>query len=319
MVQKPAAETAPGKLVALTGATGFLGGHVMDCFLAAGWRVRALTRRQQQEREGVSWVNGDLSDKIALKSLMQGADVLVHVAGLTKALNRDQFFDVNLTGTKLALDAAAKGNVGHVINVSSLAAREPRLSHYGASKAAAELALSARKWPFTWITVRPPAIYGPGDKEILKLLKATKLGVLPAPGSRHNRFSMIHARDLAQALVHMADGGHDTATYEIDDTKPSGYQLKDVAEALGGNKDRLPRILPIPFWLLGTIGALNGLLAQIIRRPAMLTLSTARYLCHPDWTVRSGRRPKLVGWVPQFDLKAGLKDTMDWYRKNGLL
>ena len=130
---------------------------------------------------------------------------------------------------------------------------------------------------------------------------------------------MIHAKDLARALTLFAEGGHGTATYEIDDMKPSGYQLKDVAEALGDKKDSQPRILPVPFPVLGTLGAINGLFANMIRRPAMLTLPTARYLCHKDWTVRSARRPKLANWAPQFDLKSGLKDTMDWYRKNGLL
>ncbi|MCJ9430198.1 NAD-dependent epimerase/dehydratase family protein [Kordiimonas marina] len=310
---------APAKVIALTGATGFLGGHVIDSLLDAGHEVRALTRRPQEARDGVTWVPGDLSDKIALLELTRDADTLMHVAGLTKALNRDTFFDVNLGGTKLVLEAAAENGVRHVVNVSSLAAREPRLSHYGASKAAAELALSARRWPFSWVNVRPPAIYGPGDKEILKLLKASKLGLLPAPGSSKNRFSMIHAQDLARALTILAEGGHGTATYEIDDMKPSGYQLKDVAEALGSKEDRRPRILPVPFPVLGTLGAINGLFASMIRRPAMLTLPTARYLCHNDWTVRSARRPILANWSPQFDLKTGLKDTMDWYRKNGLL
>jgi nucleoside-diphosphate-sugar epimerase len=106
---------------------------------------------------------------------------------------------------------------------------------------------------------------------------------------------------------------------EIDDGKTGGYQLKDVAKALAGSEGKPPKTFSLPFWVIGTIGAVNGMFASAINRPAMLTLSTARYLCHPDWTVREGRRPKLANWSPQFDLKRGLEDTVDWYKKNGLL
>ncbi len=311
--------TQPAKpVVALTGATGFLGDHTINAFLDAGYTVKALTRREQHERDGVTWVRGDLTNNEALAALCSGADVLVHMAALTKALNRDIFFDVNVGGTKQVLRAAADAGVNRVVHVSSLAAREPQLSHYGASKAASELLLTARDWPFSWTIVRPPAIYGPGDKEILKLLKALNFGLLPAPGGKNNRFAMIHGADMASALVAFAKGGNEKAIAEIDDRKSGGYTLKDVAQAVGGEK-KPPFILPVPFALLGLIGAVNGTVANIIRKPAMLTLSSARYLCHKDWTVRASRRPQLTDWAPHFDLKAGLGDTIEWYRKNGLL
>lgn len=308
-----------GKTVALTGATGFLGGHAVDSFLSAGYRVKALTRRPQEERDGLTWVSGSLDDRASLDTLCEGADTVVHIAGLTKALNRDIFFDVNVGGTRALLAAASDAGVEHVIHVSSMAAREPLLSHYGASKRASELVLTARNWPFTWTIVRPPAIYGPGDKEILKLMKALDYHLLPAPGSSRNRFSMIHGRDMADALVALSAGGHDKAIYEIDDQHPGGYAIADVAAALTPKGGTKPIILPVPFPVLGFIGFLNGIVAHAVRKPAMLTLSTARYLCHNDWTVRNARRPNLNNWSPQFDLKSGLKNTTDWYRKNGLL
>jgi len=318
MVKHPKKPTN-GKRVALTGGTGFLGGHVIQSLLDAGSKVTALTRKPQAEREGVTWIEGSLSDTDSLDRLCEGADTLVNLAGLTKAVNRGAFFDVNVTSTKNVFDAAAKARVKHVLHISSLAAREPRLSHYGASKAGTELLLTARKWPFTWTILRPPAIYGPGDKEILKLLKVTKLGILPAPGSVKNKVSMIHAKDLASAIAILSGGSNGTAILEVDDGKTGGYQLKEIAEALAGPEKKAPKAFSLPFWAIGTIGAVNGIVARAINRPAMLTLSTARYLCHPDWTVREPRRLKLPNWSPQFDLKAGLKDTIDWYKKNGLL
>lgn len=308
-----------GQVIALTGATGFLGGHVMRELREQGFTVRALTRKVQDDTDGIVWVPGALDQAETLKELTAGADVLVHIAGLTKALNRDTFFDVNVGGSKLLFEAAQSSGVKHVIHISSLAAREPRLSHYGASKAGAEMLLTARKWPFSWTIVRPPAIYGPGDKEILKLLKATKFGILPAPGSTKNRFSMIHAADLARAIAALCDGSNKQAILEIDDGIVGGYSIKDVAKALPGDGKKSVRYVPMPFAAMAGIGLVNEAIAHAINRPAMLTLSTARYLCHPDWTVKEPRRLKHDKWQPQFDLKAGLEDTLDWYRKNDLL
>jgi len=310
---------ASGRQIALTGGTGFLGGHVLDSLLEAGHKVKALTRRPLSARAGVTWVDGSLTEPESLEQLCAGTDALINSAGLTKALNRDGFFDINVKATKNVFDAAEKAGVKHVLHISSLAAREPRLSHYGASKAGTELLLTARKWRFSWTILRPPGIYGPGDKEVLKILKATKFGLLPAPGSTRNRASWIHVRDLANAITLLSDGSNGSAILEIDDGKTGGYQVKDFAAALAGPGEKAPKTFSLPFWAIGCIGAVNGLIASAINRPAMLTLSTARYLCHKDWTVREPRRPHLPKWEPQFDLKAGLKDTTDWYRKNGLL
>ncbi len=305
--------------IALTGATGFVGGHTLTALCEAGYHVKALTRRQQLDMPGVTWIDGSLTDGESLAKLVEGADVLVHLAGLTKAITRDDFFDINVAGSKTLFQAAQTANVKHVVHVSSLAAREPRLSHYGASKAGTELLLTARKWSFSWSIIRPPAIYGPGDTEILKLFKATKYGFLPAPGSKANRFSMIHVADLARALVSACDGSNKQAVLEIDDGTPAGYAIKDVVASLPDSNTKNTKTVPVPFALLGVVGGFNDLLARMLSKPFMLTLSTARYLCHPDWTVKEARRFKHKGWLPQFDLKAGLKDTLDWYRKNDLL
>lgn len=305
--------------VALTGATGFLGGHVLKELQTAGFKIKALTRKPQAEHDEVDWITGALDDAESLATLVQGADILIHLAGLTKALSRDAFFDVNVKGSLALFNAAAAAGVKHIVHISSLAAREPELSHYGASKAGTELLLTARKWPFSWTIVRPPAIYGPGDMEILKLFQATRFGILPAPGSKKNRFSMIHASDLARAISVMCDHSNKAALIEIDDGKTGGYTIADVALALPISKDKALKQIALPYFLMAGLGAVNQLFSSVTRKPAMLTVSTARYLCHPDWTVREPRRFKHAQWMPQFDLKKGLADTIDWYRKKDLL
>jgi nucleoside-diphosphate-sugar epimerase len=308
-----------GQTIALTGATGFLGSHVLTALIQSGFKVKALTRKPQVELENVVWVIGSLDNPESLDTLVDGADTLIHLAGLTKALSRDVFFDVNVKGSLSLFNAAAKANIQHIVHISSLAARKPELSHYGASKAGTELLLTARKWPFSWTILRPPAIYGPGDKEILKLFQATHFGILPAPGSKKNRFSMIHAADMAQAISALCDGSNKAGILEIDDGKTGGYTVADIAHALPESENKSLKKIALPFLLMAALGAANQLISSITRKPAMLTVSTARYLCHSDWTVREPRRFRHAQWMPHFDLKKGLDDTIEWYRKNGLL
>lgn len=307
------------KIVAVTGATGFLGGHVLSALAAAGHSVRALTRRPQAAVDSVEWLSGSLEDEASLQALCRGADCLINIAGLTKAIRRADFFDVNANGTERVFSAAAQQDISHVVHISSLAAREPNLSHYGASKAATEDLLTQRQWSFGWSIIRPPAIYGPGDKEILKLLKASKIGILPAPGSTKNRFSMIHAADLATATVCRVTGAATHSVEEIDDEAVGAYQISDVIAALPNAAAKPVHAVPMPFPILAGIGAGGDLIARVTGKPSMLTVSTARYLCHPDWTVNETKRFQCENWSPQFDLKSGLDDTMQWYRKNQLL
>ncbi|WP_262696302.1 NAD-dependent epimerase/dehydratase family protein [Kordiimonas aquimaris] len=307
-----------GQTIALTGATGFLGKHVLDALLESGHRVKALTRSPQIDRQNVEWVVGALDNETSLELLTQGTSTLIHLAGLTKALTRDIFFDVNVTGSKRLFDAAQTSGVQHVLHISSLAAREPRLSHYGASKAGTEMLLTARKWGFSWTILRPPAIYGPGDKEILKLLKASKYGFLPAPGSTRNKFSMIHVADLAKATAVLSDQSNKASILEIDDGAKRGYTVKDVASCIPKNNTKM-HYVPVPYTIMASIGFINQTFAHMLNKPAMLTVSTARYLCHADWTVTENRRFRHEKWAPQFDLKSGLQNTLDWYRKNDLL
>src|SRR5438105_4644614 len=120
--------------LAITGGTGFVGGHLIDAALGSGHCVKALTRREQEPRENVEWVAGDLGDRQALERLVGEADAVIHVAGVISAGNARAFDEGNVTGTLSMLAAATAGGVHRFVHVSSLAAREPKLSLYGASK-----------------------------------------------------------------------------------------------------------------------------------------------------------------------------------------
>lgn len=292
-------------IVALTGGTGFLGGHVLTELLTAGHEVRALARKPQTAREGVTWIAGDLQNP---GSPCDDTDAVVHVAGVVNG-SAEAFDRGNRLGT-LAMLTAAKGK--RFVHVSSLAAREPQLSLYGTSKRAAEDAVMA--WDGDWRIVRPPAIYGPGDTDNLELFKFAKRGVIPLPP--HGRMSVIHAADMARLIVALAEGGDTRTLHEADDGLPGGWSHADFARAIGSAVGRKPALLAMPKGALKLGAALDGL---VRRDRAKLTADRVNYFCHPDWVIDPARRPPPSLWVPKIATAAGLAATAAWYRNAGWL
>ena len=161
--------------LAITGGTGFVGSHLIDAALAAGHQVQALTRREQPERDGVLGSRRASTTATPSKRLVADADAVIHVAGVISAPDAAAFERGNVAGTLAMLAAATAGGVHRFVHVSSLAAREPKLSLYGASKARGRGAGPLAPG-LDWAIVRPPAVYGPGDKETLELFKMAKRG-----------------------------------------------------------------------------------------------------------------------------------------------
>ncbi len=302
-------------LVALTGATGFVGQAVLERALAEGLTVRALARREQPARKGVRWVHGDLADRRALARLMKGAEAVIHVAGVVNAPDREGFEAGNVAGTLTVVEAAKKAGVPRFVCVSSLSAREPRLSDYGASKARAEKLVKASG--LDWTIVRPPAIYGPRDREMLELFRLARWRVLAMP-PRAGRASLIHVEDLARLLVDLIPAERRTAhrTFEPDDGRPGGWSHYEIARAIGWAVGRRPLVLHLSQAALARVARLD---AWLRKDKAKLTADRVSYMCHPDWVVSERARPPARLWQPQIETRAGLKATAEWYRGEGWL
>lgn len=293
--------------LAVTGGTGFVGGALIEQALAAGHQVRALTRRPQPERPGVEWVMGDLSDP---GELCAGADAVVHVAGVVNARDRSGFADGNIAGTDRMVAAAHAARVDRFVHVSSLAAREPALSNYGWSKAEAERIVGDSG--LGWTIVRPPAVYGPGDLEMLELFRLAKRGVALTP---RGRLSVIHVDDLARLLLACAEREADRTILEPEDAS-QGIEHKAFARLIGDALDRKVRTLPLPGVLL-SMAARGDRLVRGDR--AKLTPDRAAYISHEDWTADPAKAPPVELWRPTIPTVDGLAATAAWYRANGLL
>lgn len=301
--------------IAITGGTGFVGQMLLDHALAAGLEMRALTRRDQPARAGVEWVRGDLDDKAALRTLVRGAEAIIHVAGVVNASDAAGFKAGNVTGTMNLVEAAVATGTTRFVNVSSLAARQPRLSLYGASKAQAERLVAASG--LDWTTVRPPAVYGPRDTEMRDLFRMAKWGVvvLPPPG----RLSVIHAADLATLLLALLPSGENVtrATFEPDDGVADGWTNAEFARAIGHAAGR--RKIWTPHLSRDALMRVSQVDAFLRRGKARLTADRVHYMCHPDWVSNPRNRVPQRIWQPAIATAAGLKETAVWYRAQGWL
>ncbi|OJY69722.1 MAG: epimerase [Sphingobium sp. 66-54] len=303
-------------LLAITGGTGFVGKAVLERAVAAGHRVRALARRPQPDREGIEWVAGSLENSRALDALVRGSDAVIHIAGVVNAPDRAGFEAGNATGTAALTEAMLLSETRRLVHVSSLAAREPQLSDYGWSKAEAERFVTTSG--LDWTMVRPPAIFGPGDAELLELFQMATYGVVLLPPG--GRLSVIHVDDLAALLVRLAEPGADKsqgATYEVDDDRPTGWTHGEFARAIGHAVGR-PRVRT-----LAMPSALVRLGARLDRRlrgdRARLTPDRAAYFCHEDWVANPTLKPPSALWTPAIETERGLAATAAAYREKGLL
>jgi nucleoside-diphosphate-sugar epimerase len=311
-------------IAALTGASGFLGGHVARALDAAGFRLRILARASAPppglEALGPEVVAGRLSDHEALERLVQGAQAVIHIAGAIKAARPADFLTINRDGAEAMARAAAGGAPdAHFVLVSSLSAREPRLSAYAASKAAGEKAVQSVLKPAGLTIVRPPAVYGPGDRETLALFHAAeRLPALPLVGGPDARFALVHAVDAAAHIAVIAGRRGGGRTLALADARPEGYGWREVLEGASLAVGRRPALARIPPALVLGIGAANSLAARLGAAPQVLSLGKAREMLHPDWGVRPG---ELDPDAPpaRFDLRQGFADVVDWYCANGWL
>lgn len=299
-------------ILAITGGTGFVGKRAIDLALAAGHSVRALTRRPQAELDGVTWIEGALDTAEPLARLADGADAVLHIAGVVNAPDRAGFAAGNIAGTQSVLDATRTAGVRRFVHVSSLAAREPHLSLYGWSKIESEAIVTASG--LDWTIVRPPGIYGPGDMEMRDLFRMAKTGIAALPPG--GRVSVIYVDDIASLLVTLATADTPASILEPDDGQPGGWSHAELIRAIGVAVGHKVMPLALPKAVLTIIARAD----QTFRgKGAKLTPDRVGYLCHPDWTIDPAKRPPSQLWQPAIATPQGLAETAAWYRANGLL
>ncbi len=304
-------------VLALTGATGFIGTTLLSHLTGAGWRVRALYRprpgRIPPALPGVEWLAGDIGDDNALNALVAGTHAVIHCAGSVRGASRADFDRVNEDGARRVAQAAVRqANKPRFLLLSSLAARAPELSHYAGSKRRGECAVKTAAESLRWTVLRPPAVFGPGDRELLPLFRSIASGFAPLPAGAGRRFSLIYVEDLATAVVQWlaADSGHHE-TFELHDGRVGGYDWDAVLNITGRVlREGAPvRRIPIPIALLRLAAHANLASSRLLGYAPMLTPGKIMEITHPDWVCDNTALSYATGWHPAFGLEQGLART----------
>jgi len=289
-------------------------GHLV----AAGWSVRALARPHSAHRipdlPGLETIIGSLQDSQSMSRLLQGACAVVHCAGAVRGATAAEFNAVNVDGVKqLARVALTLSPKPRFLSISSLAARAPQLSYYAASKRQGEHVLAGMAEDMEWVALRPPAVYGPGDRELLPLFQWMGRGVAPVLGEPGARVSLLYVEDLCAAVLKWLDAGHcRSGVYEINDTQTGGYTWDEIIAKVSNLRARRIIRLPLPAPLLRSLAAINVTTARLIGYAPMLTPGKVRELRHPDWVGDNTALTAAIGWQPEFSLEEGLRRTMGW-------
>ncbi len=318
----------------VTGATGFVGSHLVEALRRAGHDVAALVRTPGKAAAlgvlGVEQVRGDLGDRDALARAAEGRDAVFHVAGLTAARDEGEYLRANRDGTRAVVEAAERAAAGRFLYVSSMAAAGPArrgrplsggeppmpVTAYGRSKLAGESVVREARVP--WTIVRPPMVYGPRDREVLKVFQLARLGLAPVFGDGTQELSAVHVSDLASALVAGAGApAADGATYYA--CHPEIVTSEAFVQAVGRAAGKRVTVLRIPLAVGRLALAGTGAAARAAGRATILNADKANEFFQPAWTGDPGPLTRDTGWRAAHDLASGLADTWRWYRNAGWL
>ncbi|MCW8926451.1 MAG: NAD(P)-dependent oxidoreductase [Xanthomonadales bacterium] len=303
--QGPATST-----VFITGATGFIGQNLVKGLLASGHRVRVLIRPGLHSEErvpgGCEQVSANLLDTEKLAEIIAATDAVIYCAGSVRGRDAADFARANVDGVEAMTQALEKsGHRPPLLLISSLAASRPQLSHYADSKFKGEQVLSAHA-DLPWTILRPPAVYGPGDKEMLPLLQWARRGYAVHPGPREQHLSLLYVTDLVRAieawLAKPQNGVH--RIFSIDDGTPGGYDWPAIAESVS---ERPARLVRLPRIVLNLVAVANLCLSYVFRYAPMLTPGKVRELCQPEWLCDNSEFMAATGWRPKLNLTEGAR------------
>lgn len=304
--------------VALTGASGFVGKALTTLLLEEGYNVRALIRKTGlQQHKNLEAIHGDITSKQSVEKLVNGADLVIHCAGLVKSLDKDQMIQVNSHATGTLVKAANKYGVKRFLYVSSLAARQPELSNYAKSKRDGEAFMHDITSDMHWDIIRPPAVYGPGDTQILNFFHMLKKRIALIPGRKDAKISLIHVQDLAEAIYAWIHSRKATQSiYELAGANDTGYSWEDIFETAARHMDVKPVTVRPPVLALKAVAGAGYVFGRLSGHTPMLLPDKIGELRWPDWQVKDTRFETEFDWSPKIDMDKGFEQTLNWYHQH---
>ena len=315
----------------MTGATGFIGSHLVEALLQKGVQVRCLLRKAGD----LKWLKdlpieitlGDCSDKTSLREAVKGVDQVFHLAGITKAVKEKTFFEINAFGTENLILACCQHNphIQKFLYLSSQAAAGPcqngnkkresdscePVSPYGQSKRLGEELALAHSQELPLVILRPPGVYGPRDKDFYALFKWVSRRINPCFSGQ---ISLCYVQDVVQAILLAAESR--TISGEIFFVSDgTDYHMEEIGDTLAQTMGVTPLSIPIPKWFIFGVASFSEYLSLISGRPPLISRGMAEQIIQEDWTCDITKAKTLLGFQPQFQLLQGARLTFHWYKK----
>jgi len=321
----------------VTGATGFVGSHLVEQLLMHGCRVRALVRQQSNLRwvdtSKVDMVSGDIEDPLTLVPALKDVSYVFHLAGVIKARDRDSYIRINAGGTESLLEACARLQVPpkRIVIVSSQAAGGPSqrdsavteadpphpISFYGESKLEAERVAAGYFDRLSVAIVRPPVIYGPRESDVYQVIRiASKLRIVPLTGPPDTRLSIAYVSDVVMGIILAAETPRAAGqTYYL--AGPEVITWGSFADAMEAALSFKVRRLRLPLAAARIVAFFSEIGSAITRKPALFNREKVREIIAPGWVCSIDKAREQLGFAPHVGIRDGLKMTVEWYRKNG--
>jgi nucleoside-diphosphate-sugar epimerase len=322
--------------VLVTGATGFIGSHLVDSLLVNGYEVDVLVREKSDLRwlpgKRINLMYGDLTGKDAIPSL-NGINHIFHLGGATRAVHTRDFYGINRDGTERLLNAASNiRGLKRFVYMSSQAAAGPSpegrpqteedlphpVSPYGESKLQAEHAVLACRDRFHVTILRPCAVYGQRDTYTLELFKSISMGFLPSIGGGPMYLSFCYVHDLVRALILSVRKDHSSG--EIFFIADGGrYSMSFFAGLVAAELGVRLHEIHIPVWAARIYATLSDVWGMVTKKPAAFSRNKCAEGIQRNWVCATGKAQKILEFRPDYDLKTGLEATLQWYKENGWL
>lgn len=319
----------------VTGASGFLGSHLVDRLCERGDEVHVLLRKTSNPRwlleRNIHYHYGDVLED--LKEGLEGADLVFHVAGLLKARNPQTYYEVNTRGTAHLLEACLKScpSVKRIVLVTSLAAHGPNsgdqaareedechpLTEYGKSKRDAEIVAERYQDRLPITIVRPPAIYGPRDEQILSFFRLVKRGFVFLPGRGPHFLNLAYVKDVVKGLLLVSESPQAVGeTFFIGDER--NYEWREVGDTVAkavGCRSTVK--IPVPKALLYGVAGFAEIISWFTGRVLPLNIDYSRNFLQSHWTLDIGKAKRILGFRPDFSFSRGVEETVQWYEEEG--
>ncbi len=321
----------------MTGASGFVGGHLVEALRQIGAEPRALVRSSSQvallDSLGVEQVLGSFEDVSSLERAVTGVDVVLHLAAATRARTEQEYRAANVDAPRALIEAMrrARPRPRRLVYMSSMAAAGPSqagrpvaesdpprpITVYGRSKLAGEQLVLEADDAFDVGVIRAPAVYGPRDRDLLIYFRLVQGGLLPLPAGPDRWIQLVHVADLARALVAAARAAEVSGVYQV--AEPRAYRWAEVAGMIERVLRRRALRLSVPRWSVWMGAALVEASAAMVGRASIFNRDKVRELLAAGWLCETERARRELDWTPRWELEEGLRDTVRWYREHGYL